>query len=84
MALHKKDERICRKLGDLARLPGFPRQPGPVSFRGRGDLDGAMALYKEQEEICRDTDDPAGRATSFGNQASPLEDRDSLGGAGTA
>lgn len=35
----------------------------------RGDLDGAMALYKEQERLCRELGTPQGLALSLANQA---------------
>ena len=47
----------------------------------RGDLDGAMALYKEQERICRDLGNINGLQSSLGNQALILKDRGDLDGA---
>ena len=38
-------------------------------LQARGDLDGAMALHKEEERICRELGDPAGLAISLINQA---------------
>jgi hypothetical protein len=35
----------------------------------RGDLDGAMAHYKEQERLCRELGNPEGLAISLVNQA---------------
>ena len=43
-----------------------------VILYARGDLDGAMALLKEEERICRQLGDPAGLAISLANQASLL------------
>lgn len=40
-----------------------------VILRDRGDLDGAMALYKEKERICRQLGSFEGLARSIGNQA---------------
>jgi len=40
--------------------------------RSLGDLDGAMALYKEQERICRQLGNVEGLATLLANQASAL------------
>jgi hypothetical protein len=39
----------------------------------RGDLDGAMALYKEQERICRELGNPEGLSISLANQANLLK-----------
>jgi hypothetical protein len=50
-------------------------------LRGRGDLDGAMALHQEEERICRELRNPGELATSLGNQALILQDRGDLGGA---
>jgi hypothetical protein len=47
----------------------------------RGDLDGAMALYKEQERICRELGHSAGLARSLANQAAVLAKRGSRRGA---
>jgi len=41
-------------------------------LKTRGDLDGAMELYKSQERICRELGNPEGQAISFINQASLL------------
>jgi hypothetical protein len=38
-------------------------------LRDHGDLDGAMALHKEEERICRQLGDPANLARSLANQA---------------
>jgi Flp pilus assembly protein TadD len=40
-----------------------------VILYARGDLDGAMALLKEEERICRQLGDPANLARSLANQA---------------
>jgi tetratricopeptide (TPR) repeat protein len=47
----------------------------------RWDLDGAMALYKEQEEICRELGNKDGQQKSLGNQAPILKARGDLDGA---
>jgi nephrocystin-3 len=47
----------------------------------RGDLDGAMALHKEEERICRELGNKAGLQKSLGNQALILCDRGDLDGA---
>jgi len=49
--------------------------------RSLGDLDGAMALYKEQERICRQLGNLNGLQASLGNQALILQDRGDLDGA---
>jgi hypothetical protein len=40
-----------------------------VILQNRGDLDGAMTLHKEQEQICRELGDSEGLARSLVNQA---------------
>jgi len=47
----------------------------------RGDLDGAMALLKEQERICRQLGNLDGLSRTLGNQALILKDRGDLDGA---
>ena len=47
----------------------------------RGDLDGAMALYKEQERICLQLGKLDSLSHSLGNQAAILKDRGDLDGA---
>jgi tetratricopeptide (TPR) repeat protein len=44
----------------------------------RGDLDGAMALYQEQERLCRQLGNLNGVQVSLGNQALILEKRGEL------
>jgi tetratricopeptide (TPR) repeat protein len=46
-----------------------------VSLEARGDLDQAMALYKEQERICRQVKHLEGLGTSLGNQGVILQIR---------
>ena len=52
-----------------------------VILRGRGDLDGAMALLKEQERLCRELGRKTGLQASLGNQAPILQARGDLDGA---
>jgi nephrocystin-3 len=47
----------------------------------RGNLDGAMELMKNHEQICRELGDSAGLARSLGNQALILKDRSEFDGA---
>ncbi|MGA7075901.1 MAG: DUF4062 domain-containing protein [Halobacteriota archaeon] len=47
----------------------------------RGDLDGAMALHKEQERICRELGNKDGLMRSLGEQANILHIRGDLDGA---
>ena len=47
----------------------------------RGDLDGAMALYKEQERLCRELGNKDGLRACFGCQALILKARGDLDGA---
>ena len=50
---------LLRRSGDDARLQGSLGNQA-VILRATGNLDGAMALHKEQESICRRLNDPAG------------------------
>jgi tetratricopeptide (TPR) repeat protein len=54
-------------------------------LKDRGDLDGAMALLKKQEKICREPGNPLGLASSLANQALVLsqlrQDREALSAA---
>jgi len=50
-------------------------------LQARGDLDGAMALLKEVERICRQLGKLDGIQGTLGNQASILQDRGDLDGA---
>jgi tetratricopeptide (TPR) repeat protein len=50
-------------------------------LQDRGELDGAMALHKEQERICRELGIKAGLQASLGNQANILYARGDLDGA---
>ena len=43
-------------------------------LQARGDLDGAMALHKEKERICRQLGNVDGLAISLANQADMLAD----------
>jgi hypothetical protein len=71
MALHKHQERLCRKLGNK---DGLQRTLGnqALILSTRGDLGGAMALSKEQERLCRELGNPEGLAISLANQADLL------------
>jgi hypothetical protein len=60
----------------LAHFPGA--SPYSTSLR---DLDGAMSLRRQEEEICRRLDDPAGLQCSMANQALILKARGNLDGA---
>lgn len=60
-----------RRTGDrasLARALGNQAH----SLYVRGDLDGAMALHKDQMRLCRELGDPHGLAISLANQADTL------------
>ncbi len=52
-----------------------------VILRIRGDLDGAMALHKEEERLCRELGNKDGLQRTLGNQALILYDRGDLDGA---
>jgi tetratricopeptide (TPR) repeat protein len=64
-----------RQDGDLSSLQAA-LGANAATHRARGDLEEAMALWKEQERICRELGEPAGLAASLSNQAVILRDRD--------
>jgi tetratricopeptide (TPR) repeat protein len=69
-----------RKTGDKVNLQtSLGNQANILYFRS--DLDGAMALYKEKELICRELGVKAGLQASLGNQATILYARGDLDGA---
>ncbi len=66
-----------RLAGDVAGLQ-IPLGNQANILHRQGDLGGAMALYKEQERICRELGDPDGLQISLGNQATILSTRGDL------
>jgi tetratricopeptide (TPR) repeat protein len=50
-------------------------------LNARGDLDGAMTLFKESESLCRDLGDKNGLFRALGSQATILKARGDLDGA---
>ncbi len=60
---------MVKDLGDQADI-----------LHARGDLDGAMALYKEQERLCRELGKKAGLQFSLGTQANILHARGDFSG----
>src|ERR1019366_625362 len=50
-------------------------------LKARGELDGAMALHKEEERICRELGNKDGLSKSLAGQASILKARGELDGA---
>jgi tetratricopeptide (TPR) repeat protein len=69
-----------RAVGDLNSLQGNLGNQADILYT-RGDLDGAMALRKEQERICRHLGNLHGLAISFDGQALILKERGDLDGA---
>ena len=69
-----------RKIGDLDGLQSSLNNQALI-LKTRGDLDGAMALHKEQERICRQTGNLYGLQLSLGNQANILYAQGDLDGA---
>jgi hypothetical protein len=69
-----------RQGGDQARLAGALGNQALILY-DRGDLDGAMALHKEQERICRELSNRDGLSYSLGSRALILRDRGDLNGA---
>jgi hypothetical protein len=58
-------------LGDPAGLSASLGNQALI-LKARGDLDGAMALHKEEERICRQLNNSEGLAICLANQASAL------------
>jgi hypothetical protein len=95
MALLQEQARICRELDNTPDLDtslhnqrGIPNTQLQVSLQHeanaryeRGDMDGTMALFKEQAEICRELDNREALQGSLGNQAVILYERGDLNGA---
>ncbi len=68
MAYHRKEEALCRELGDnasLARCCGYQAS----IHAHRGDYREALRLYQEQEKFCIMLDRPDGLISSLANQA---------------
>jgi tetratricopeptide (TPR) repeat protein len=72
--------RLCARLvdhyqtrGDCEKLQAALGGQAQL-FQAQGDLDGAMALLKKKEQICRELGNKHGLATSLGNQALILLD----------
>ncbi len=59
---------FCRETGDLIELQASLGHCANILF-ARGDMDGAMDLYKQQEQICREQENKDGLFQSLGNQA---------------
>jgi tetratricopeptide (TPR) repeat protein len=69
-----------RETGDRSGLQASLGDRATILFT-RGDLDGAMHLYKEQERICRELGDLMSLQRSLGNQGLALRERGDLEGA---
>ena len=69
-----------REHGDRARLQGALGAQALILY-ARGDLDGAMALHQEQEQLCRELHNNNGLQVTLGNQALILFTRGDLDGA---
>ena len=71
MELFKKQEEICRELGNR---DGLQRSLGnqAANLQKWGKLDEAMELFKEQERICRELGIMEGLAVALCNQAALL------------
>ena len=72
MALLKKQEDICLKLGDQSALQASYGNQA-IILRDSGRLDNAMALFQKQEAIARKLDDQNSLQLSYGNQESSCE-----------
>ena len=71
---------VFRKAGDKGNLAASLGNQASILHR-RGDHDGAMSLYKEQERLSRQLRDTPELLSSLGNQASVLQARGELNGA---
>src|ERR1019366_7918425 len=69
-----------RAQGDRANLQASLGNQAVILY-ARGELDGAMALYKEQERICRELGNKDGLSKSLAGQALILKARGELDGA---
>jgi tetratricopeptide (TPR) repeat protein len=69
-----------RRAGDSTRLAVLLGHLASL-LKGQGDLDGALALLAEAEQICREQDNRHGIQTTLGNQARILKERGDLDGA---
>jgi nephrocystin-3 len=69
-----------RAAGDLNNLQTTLGNQALI-LKARGDLDGATALHKEEERLCRQLGNLAGLQRTLGNQALILADRGDLDGA---
>ena len=78
MAVHKRAERLCRKLGNKEGL-SYSLGSQALILQRRGDLDRAMALHKEAENLYGELGNRDGVALSLRNQAKLLQERRDLG-----
>ena len=69
-----------RQAGDFEELHSILGDQANI-FHGQGDLQSAMALHKEQEDICRELGDKQGLANSLGDQGNLLASTGELDGA---
>ncbi|TVS17932.1 MAG: hypothetical protein EA424_11865 [Planctomycetaceae bacterium] len=74
LEMYRRQEQLCRELGDGDGLQASLRHQGLI-LDACGDLEGAMTLYKQQEEICRQLENQRGLASSLANQAVLLSDK---------
>ena len=77
MALHKKEESLCKELGDESSLQICYGNQALI-LRRMDKRDEAMKLLKQQEEICLRLCDKYGLHLSYGNQALILTDWEQL------
>jgi tetratricopeptide (TPR) repeat protein len=80
MELHKENERISRRSGNL-RLLASSLLGQALIMRTRGDFDGAMTKLAEQERICRLSGNRSGLQSALSVQALIRRDRGDLDGA---
>ena len=77
MALHKREEALCLRLGNKDSLQvSYGNQAGILYAWGR--LDEAMALHKNQEALCLELGSRDGLQRGYGGQALILRARGKL------
>ncbi|MBP7053304.1 MAG: tetratricopeptide repeat protein [Phycisphaerae bacterium] len=80
MALHKENEQMGRRWGNLNDL-SISLGNQALIMLDRGDMEGAMALHREAERICRQLGNLGGLQRVLGNQALILMNRGDLAAA---
>ncbi len=77
LSLYKKQEQICKALGDRAGLSRSYCAQGLIYWK-KGLLEKALSLYKKEEHICEELGDRAGLSRSYNNQGLIYKDKGQL------